>query len=69
MAQDGPVMVAGHEGSGCCVVVIIMYLHLTRRMGWNHWVKELKVEEPHPAHRKAFNQTNWRLLNTAIGDV
>jgi hypothetical protein len=74
LAQDGPVMVAGHEGSGCCAVVAIMYLHLTRRMGWDHWFRVIlnkfkELPEPHKAHRTAFHRINWRLLNTAIGET
>ena len=60
-----------HKGQSRSPAVIIMYLNLTQRMGWEHWrafiaEKRKEVAEgeqyPHEAHRTAFNQLNWRLL-------
>ncbi len=67
--KAGPVIVVDHESGGRAAAVVIMYLHLIRRMGWDHWVKELGCDEPHAAHRTAFNRINWRLLSTIVEDT
>ncbi len=72
MQNVGDVLVVDHERGGRCVTVAIMYLHLTRRMGWDHWLGVINGMQdhvaPHEAHRAAFNKINWRLLNSVIGD-
>lgn len=39
LLRIGPTMVVDHGGTTSAAVVAIMYQHLTRRMGWDHWLK------------------------------
>lgn len=67
-------LVHDHDGCGQAVAVIVMYLHATRRMGWDHWVEHVRHEvdepekclTPHVAHRDAFLRINWRLLSSVM---
>lgn len=68
------VLVYDHNGSSNAVAAVIMYLHVTRRMGWEYWLKiiaekfAIPVEDArvNSAHRDAFNRINWRLLSSVI---
>jgi hypothetical protein len=66
-----------HKGQSRSPAVVIMYLHLEHRRGWDYWRKMIadlrpKMNEegqfPHLEHRKAFDRMNWRLLSSVIGE-
>lgn len=66
------VLVCCHEG-GRALAVCIMHLHLLNGRGWDWWIALLSerttkdLPEPHPAHRTAFDNINWRTLRLPIG--
>lgn len=61
------VLVYDHTAGSRAVTVAIMGMHAKNRMGWDHWIAEIKPTElPHEAHRQAFDRINWRLLTTTL---
>lgn len=57
-----------HEGKSRSAAIVIMYLHLLERRGWDWGLAKLKekrpIVEPHEAHWKAFNCMNWHFLKS-----
>ena len=64
-----------HKGQSRSPAVVIMYLNLEQKLGWDHWrnvIAELRSEVnegeefPHEEHKRAFNKLNWRLLSSVL---
>lgn len=70
LLDDGKhVLVCDHTG-GRSLAVVLMYLHLTGKRGWEGSLAMLHeahddLKEPHSEHRKAFDKINWGLLESA----
>lgn len=52
LLSKGPTMVVDPEGTTRPVVIAIMYLHLTQRMGWDHWLGIIREK-----YKKGFTRT------------
>lgn len=67
------VLVCCHGGSRS-MAVVIMWMHAVSRTGWEHRMQLLEEQvdqelpRPHQAHRDAFNEINWKLLSSVMGD-
>lgn len=60
-----------HGAGGRSLAVVLMYLHLVGKRGWDNQLEILRgrtgldLVEPANVHREAFNKLQWRLLAAA----
>jgi protein-tyrosine phosphatase len=72
LAQDKTVLVYCHDGQSRAVAVVILYLNAVHGQNWDHYRNFIREKhpipdgKPHEAHRKAFEQINWRFLRDAV---
>lgn len=68
------VLVYCHDGESRSAAVVMMYLYATDggKRGWDHWRKfillrhPLRHDRPVPAHKLAFVNLDWLLLNSVV---
>ncbi len=64
------VLVYCHDGYSRSAAVVMMYLHATDGLqrGWDYWRqfvherRPLPDNQPHPAHRNAFHNLDWLIV-------
>ncbi len=73
LAHRRRVLVVNHDGLGRAVAVVIMAMHARERGGWEYYRKMIGERigdpdyQPHEAHRKMFDQINWKVVMQLAG--
>lgn len=68
-------LVCCHDGCSRSMAIVVMYLNISNGAGWDRILGLIRegseecIPEPHPDHRKAFENINWRLLSKIINGI